>query len=214
MTAADDSATEEAERQRIRSGVIFAVLFAALFAAGSWMLPALYFQTTDVDTHAEIESSSVTLGPDEHELAVTYQARAKTPVEAIIVLYRSTPNSSTDKTVQTWTTRGFLQAGEHTATFTLSQDEPLEPGTYYYAFELLLHLDYNIQRSLTYRTPPFSLNRSLAANSTGTPTSTPTAPGTPVPPTPTANRTATPSPTPTEPPTPPSETGTDQPIGD
>ena len=216
MTAADDSATEEADRQRIRSGVIFAVLFAALFAAGSWMLPALYFQTTGVGTHVEVQSSSVTLAPDEHELAVTYESRAKIPVEADIVLYREVPNSSTDKTMQTWTTRGFLKEGVHTATFTLSQDEPLEPGTYYYAFNLILHLDYNVERTLSYRTPPFTLNRSLAANTTATPTPTPD--DSPVPPTPTTNGTPSPSPspseTPTEPPTPPEETGTDQPIGD
>lgn len=213
----DEPETEAERSQRIRSGVIVAVLFGALAASGSWMLPALYFQTTGINTHAEIQSSSVTLGPEEHDIAVTYDARAKTPVEVDIVLYRSMPNSSTDKTIQTWTTRGFLKEGEHTATFTLSQDEPLKPGTYYYSFRAILHLDYNIQRTLSYRTPAFTLNTSLAANSTGTETPTPTTPppgespdGSPTEPT------ATPTPTasPTEPPSPPPETDTEQPIGD
>lgn len=225
-----DGSTDDDESERIRSGIIMAVLFAALFGSISWMAPAFIYTVADAEYHVDFTDSAVETNGRTHTISITYQSRAKIPAEVNIILYKDIPNTTTDEQLQTWTTRGFFKQGTHTTEIELSQANIRGVGTYYYSLEAKLHIDYNVDRTVSHQTDRFIVTNESeiksptatptrtptpAPNETGTPSRTPTSnPGQSPTPTPQPTATPTPSATPTPPPPPPTGTETDQPIGD
>lgn len=140
---------------------VVALLFAAIFASISWIAPMMYVTASQPADHVQINSVSVNETKNStHNVTVDYHSRDKYPVEAQVTLFRQENGSST--AVEYWTTSAVLNAGSGTANLSLDLSGPPDPGQYYYAFNVDIHVGYNVQKTYVYETDTFSITNSTA----------------------------------------------------
>lgn len=147
-----------------RSRLFYVVLFASLFAAISWLGPAAYYQFSPAESHVSIEGTDVSVVDNEtHQLEITYDARARYPVEAEITLYEQT--NDTKAKIESWKFGRFVEQGRHTTSLTLELSDALEPGTYVYEIDVVIHADYNVDKQYTHQTDTITVVAENTTNS-------------------------------------------------
>lgn len=140
---------------------VLAILFAALFASISWIAPATYLAVSPADNQMQIQSVNVEQTSNTtHNLTIEYQSQDRYPIEAQITLYKD--QNESDIASESWTTSSVIPAGENKQSLTLDVAEPIANGTYYYEFDIRVHVGYNVEKEYTYTTDSFPVTNSSA----------------------------------------------------
>jgi hypothetical protein len=152
QTQPDDNPDPDGDDQtdRLKSALLFAIAFALIGLAITQGTAAF----ADMDGYVQVHELDVDdHDGDVHEIAFHYNA--ETSYDATITL-RLIDHESGDP-LRELTYQAYVPKGENHGEHEIAMGE-LEPGTYQYEIELTIDATRLVDKTETYRTPPFTID--------------------------------------------------------